>query len=116
MITSTANQTVVSVDPAGWARFPEVARYAHVNRITVAEAIVRLTNSGLSHERRTYVPVIVADDDGALHCGCGNNPDRDGFKPCDAAGVVDHDLLEAGSPDPVHYVCGRCGAISGRIL
>lgn len=55
-------------------------------------------------------------DDGTLVCRCGNTPAGDGFEPCTAAGDVDEALLEEGRADPVHYLCGRCGAVSQQIL
>ena len=45
----------VTIDVGDWARFPEVLNYAQSHGITAAEAIIDLTNEGLSHQPRTYV-------------------------------------------------------------
>ena len=45
----------VKIDDEGWARFPELAKFADVHGITLAEAIERLVNSGLSHAQRSYL-------------------------------------------------------------
>jgi hypothetical protein len=42
-------------DADNWARFPEVVNYATAKGISVPEAIVRLVNSGLSHESKVYL-------------------------------------------------------------
>jgi len=39
----------VEIDDQGWDRWPEVQEYAEEHGITLAEAIERLVNSGLSH-------------------------------------------------------------------
>lgn len=39
----------IEIDTTGWRRWPEVQDYADEHDITVAEAIMRLVNSGLSH-------------------------------------------------------------------
>jgi len=45
----------VQLDTEGWARWPEVVKYALVRGLTNEEAIIELVNSGLSHEEESYV-------------------------------------------------------------
>jgi hypothetical protein len=40
----------VTVPTRGWARWPEVEEYARVHGISLQAAIMRLVNSGLSHQ------------------------------------------------------------------
>lgn len=42
-----------------------------------------------------------------LICICGNNPERDGFDPCDTEGkYMEPDINWKG-----HYICTACGRI-----
>jgi len=43
------------LDADNWSRLPEVVNYATAKGISVPEAIVRLVNSGLSHESKVYL-------------------------------------------------------------
>ncbi|BCP36391.1 hypothetical protein MINTMi198_17610 [Mycobacterium intracellulare M.i.198] len=45
----------MEINIENWSRFTEVSNYATVHQVTVAEAIERLVNSGLSHEPRLYL-------------------------------------------------------------
>lgn len=47
--------TPVWIDTDDWARWPEVVNYAEAHKLSISDAIVQLVNSGLSHERRSYV-------------------------------------------------------------
>ena len=55
IVATAAVAGTVGIATEGWARFPEVRAYASHRGVTVAEAIVALVNSGLSHESRSYV-------------------------------------------------------------
>ena len=55
IVATAAAAGTVGIATEGWARFPEVRAYASHRGVTVAEAIVALVNSGLSHESRSYV-------------------------------------------------------------
>jgi hypothetical protein len=51
-VTGHAGYVTVETDLADWTRWHEVVEYAGVRGITIAEAVNRLVNSGLSHWRR----------------------------------------------------------------
>lgn len=45
----------VLIDTEDWTRWAEVENYAKFHGLTVEGAICDLVNSGLSHERRSYL-------------------------------------------------------------
>jgi hypothetical protein len=47
---------ILPVDVSTWSRLVEVIEYAEVNGITVSAAVRELVSSGLSHQRRSYLP------------------------------------------------------------
>jgi len=51
-IRGEAGYVTVETDLADWSRWHEVVEYAGARGITIAEAVNRLFNSGLSHWRR----------------------------------------------------------------
>lgn len=46
---SNHNIDTVTIDVAGWDRYPEVAAYALTHNISISEAIRHFVNAGLSH-------------------------------------------------------------------
>jgi hypothetical protein len=50
----------------------------------------------------------IAIINGEWHCVCGNDPSREGFHPCNEAGVIDEDA-DAGTAKL--FACGNCGLI-----